>query len=151
MNILERINQDFTDSVKAREVSVVSVLRMLRASLKNAEIEKKGDLTEEDIQSVIKKEVKQLKDSLESFKEGGREDLIEKAEKELQVLERYLPEQMSDEDLKFLVKEKISEMGDVSSADFGRVMSEVMKAAQGKADGSRVSKVVKDELSHIVS
>ncbi len=149
MNTLERIDQDYINSVKAREAFEVSVLRMLRSSLKNAAIEKKSDLNEDDTVDVVTKEAKQVKDSLESFKEGGREDLIEKATKELEILQKYLPEQMGEDKLRELVRMKIADMGEeVTAADFGRVMSEVMKDAKGKAEGSLVSKLVKEELSH---
>lgn len=146
MNTLERINKDFISSVKARDAFVVSALRMLRAALKNAEIDKRSGLEEAEVVDIVGKEVKKIKDSLESFKLGDREDLSEKAEKEIKILEQYLPEQLSEQELSELVKSKILEMGEVTPADFGRVMSEVMKVAKGKAEGNKISALVKECL-----
>jgi hypothetical protein len=151
MSTRERIDQDFTSAVKAREAFVVSVLRMLRASMKNAEIAKMSELTEDEIIDVVGKEVKQIKDSLESFEKAGRDDLAEKARQELEVLQKYLPEQLSEDALRELVKQAIAELGEVTPADFGKVMSAVMQAAKGKAEGSQVSAIVKEELSHTSS
>ncbi|MBU1915763.1 GatB/YqeY domain-containing protein, partial [Patescibacteria group bacterium] len=124
----------------------VSALRMLRAALKNAEIDKRSKLEETEVLDIVGKEMKKIKDSLESFKLGGREDLSEKAEKEIKILEQYLPEQLSDQELSELVKSKILELGEVTPADFGRVMSEVMKVAKGKAEGNKISALVKEHL-----
>ncbi|MFH1047751.1 MAG: GatB/YqeY domain-containing protein [Patescibacteria group bacterium] len=148
MTIRERINQDFTSSVKAREAFAVSVLRMLLASLKNAEIDKRGELDEDELLTVLKKEVKQIKDALVSFEQGGRADLVDKSKKELEILSRYMPAQMGEDDLRVIIKQTISSLGEVTASDFGRVMSEVMKVTKGQADGSAVSKIVKEELSH---
>ncbi|MBU0625774.1 GatB/YqeY domain-containing protein [Patescibacteria group bacterium] len=146
MNTFERIDKDFISSVKARDAFVVSALRMLRAALKNAEIDKRSKLEETEVLDIVGKEMKKIKDSLESFKLGGREDLSEKAEKEIKILEQYLPEQLSDQELSELVKSKILELGEVTPADFGRVMSEVMKVAKGKAEGNKISALVKEHL-----
>jgi uncharacterized protein YqeY len=147
MDTREKIEKDFISSVKARDAFVVSALRMLRAALKNAEIDKRSRLEEADVIDIVGKEVKKVKDSLESFKLGNRADLVEKAEKEIKILEQYLPVQLSDEELRHLIKNKISEMGELTPADFGRIMSEVMKVAKGKADGGKISRLVKECLS----
>jgi uncharacterized protein YqeY len=147
MDTREKIEKDFISSVKARDAFVVSALRMLRAALKNAEIDKRSRLEEADVIDIVGKEVKKVKDSLESFKLGNRADLVEKAEKEIKILEQYLPAQLSDEELRHLIKNKISEMGELTPADFGRIMSEVIKVAKGKADGGKISRLVKECLS----
>ena len=149
MTTHERIDQDFIGAVKARDAFAVSVLRMLRAALKNAEIEKrskKEDLNEADVIDVLGKEVKKIRDAQESFVQGGREDLVQKSKQEIEILERYLPKQLGDDELREIVKGIIAKMGDVTAADFGRVMSEVMKEVKGKTDGSKVSAAVKERL-----
>ena len=146
MNTNERLDQDFIGAVKARDAFAVSVLRMLRAALKNAEIEKRAkqaEMKEEDVVEVLGKEVKKIKDALDSFVQGGREDLVEKSKKEIEIIERYLPKQLSEGELLEIVKGVVAKMGEVTAADFGRVMSEVMKEVKGKAEGGKVSAAVK--------
>lgn len=142
----ERIESDFRRESKARNASAVSALRMLRAALKNAEIDKMKPLDERDVLSVISKEVKKLKDALESFVAGKRDDLAGQARNEIALLERYLPEQLTDDEIREIVKKRIA-TGTATAKDFGRVMSQVMKDAQGRADGSRVGAIVKEVLA----
>lgn len=147
MGMRERIEQDYIAAVKARDASVVSILRMLRAALKNTEIEKKAELEDDGVIDVIGKEVKKLKDALESFEQAGREDLIDQTKGELEILGKYMPEEMSDDDLRVIVSEKRKVMGDLTQADFGRLMKEVMAEVKGRAQGNKVSAMVKEELS----
>ncbi len=143
----ERIEQDYVAAVKARESSLVSALRMLRAALKNAEIDKMTTLEEDDVIDIVGKEVKKLKDSLDSFRQGGREDLVAQTEAELAILGKYMPEEMGDDELRAVVSRKRAELGDLTQADFGRLMKEVMAEVKGRAPGNRVSALVKEELS----
>lgn len=147
MTTRERIEQDFTKELKARNASAVSTLRMLRASLKNAEIEKMKPLEEADTVELIGREVKRLKDGLESYEAGGRADLAEQARQEIALLKAYLPEQMDDAALANLVKQKMEAMGPLTDKDFGKLMNAVMAEAKGKAEGGKVSKAVKDALA----
>lgn len=147
MTTRERIEQDFTKELKARNASAVSTLRMLRASLKNAEIEKMKPLEEADTVELIGREVKRLKDGLESYEAGGRTDLAEQAKQEIALLKAYLPEQMDDAALANLVKQKMEAMGPLTDKDFGKLMNAVMAEAKGKAEGGKVSKAVKDALA----
>ncbi|MFH2063128.1 MAG: GatB/YqeY domain-containing protein [bacterium] len=144
MDTRERMDKDFTGAVKARDAFAVSGLRMLRAALKNAEIEKMSPLVEEDVIDVISKEMKKVKDSLESFESAGREDLAEQSRREIELFSRYLPEQLTDDELKSIVKKVIAEG---SAGNFGQVMSAVMVEVKGRASGGQVSKMVKEELS----
>lgn len=125
----------------------VSVLRMVISAIGYYEIQKGGagyEATEEDVLAVIQKEAKQHRDSIEQFVLGGRMDLAEKEKKELAYLETYLPEQMSDEEIKKLVTETIAQTGAQTPADMGKIMASLMPKIQGKADGTRVSKIVKE-------
>lgn len=147
MTTRERIEQDLTKELKARNASAVSTLRMLRAALKYAEIEKMKPLEETDVIDVVGKEVKKLKDGLESYQSGGREDLAAQARQEIELLKAYLPEQLDDDGLKAIVRQKMASMGPLTDKDFGRLMKEVMEEAKGRAEGGKVSKAVKDALA----
>jgi len=142
----ERIDNDLKESLKAKDESRVSTLRLLKSALKNLEIEKQEELKDEDIVAAIKKQAKQRKDSIEEFKKGNRQDLVEKEAKELAVLKEYLPEEMSQEELAEIVKSAISESGATSAKDMGLVMKEAMAKVGGRADGKAVSAMVKEEL-----
>jgi uncharacterized protein YqeY len=144
--ILEQINTDFKDAMRAKDEVKVSALRIIKSEIKNSEIDKKGELTEEEILKVIAKKVKQHKDSIESFKAGARPDLVDHEEQQMAVLMNYLPQQMGEDQVRELVKSVISETS-ATSADFGKVMKEVLARAKGQTDGSVVSKLAKEELS----
>lgn len=147
MTTKERIEQDLVRETKARNAFAVSVLRMLRAALKNAEIHKRGPLSDEDVVSVIGSEAKKLRDALESFKAGARQDLVDKTERELEVLGSYLPAQLTDDEVRGIVAAQKAALGITSPSDFGRLMGAVAKETKGRADGARVSALVKEALS----
>jgi uncharacterized protein YqeY len=147
MTIKERIDADYTREAKARNQDAVSTLRMLMAELKNEAIDKRRDLTEDEIVGIVQREIKKLKDSIDSFQSGGRQDLESKAQAEVEYLKQYLPEQLDDSALAELVESKISELSASSPKDIGRVMGEVMKEAKGRAEGAKVSALVKERLS----
>jgi uncharacterized protein YqeY len=146
--LMEQINRDFVQSLKIKDDFSLSVLRMLKAAILNAAIEKKRKVleTDEEVIEVIKREIKKLKDSLEDFKKGERLDLIEKTEKEIAILEKYLPAQLSEEKIKEIVKEMIDKLQPSGPSDFGKVMGAVMKEIKGQADGAVVKKVVEELL-----
>ena len=143
----DRLNQDYIAEAKARNAFVVSTLRMLRAAVKNEEIDKGKELDDEGVVSVISREVKKLKDSLQSFQDAGRDEMAESAKKEIEILEKYLPAQMNDDELKDVVKKVVADLGNVTPGDFGKVMGATMKETKGKADGNRVSAMVKEVLN----
>lgn len=145
MTLIETINKDFTAAMKERREAELSTLRMLRAALKNRQIELMHELTEDEAMAVVKSQIKQLKDAMESF--GTREDLRVKTEAELAVLEKYLPAQLSDAELDGIVKEAVAGSGAQSKADMGRAMGAAMKAVVGRADGNRVKAVVEKLLA----
>ncbi|ASF39951.1 hypothetical protein CEH05_12720 [Halobacillus halophilus] len=148
MTITENLTQDMKTAMKARDKEKLSTIRMARASLQNEAIKLgKDSLTEEEELTVLTREVKQRKDSLHEFKEAGREDLVEGLKREIEILQVYMPEQLSDEELKQVVQETIQEVGATSKSDMGKVMSAVMPKVKGKADGSKVNKLVLQQLS----
>lgn len=146
MSLLDQVDSDFNQALKSKESEKLSILRLLKSAIKNAEIEKKQPLTDEDVIKIIQKEVKQRKDSIESFQSAGRTELAEKEQSEIELLKKYLPAEISDEELEKIVKDSIDTVGAKSMSDFGNVMSQVMPKISGKADGSRVSEKVKEIL-----
>jgi len=149
MTTKEKIDNDYVVAAKARDAFAVSVLRQLRAALKNAEIDKRKTLEEADVIEAIGREVKKLRDALESYRAGNREDLIKQAEAEMLFLEKYLPQQLTDDELNAVIREKVAAIGATTAKDFGRVMAEVSKATKGRADGAKVSAAVKQILSGV--
>lgn len=146
----QKFQEELKQSMLAKDKLKTSVLRLLLSAINYYEIQKGGagyEATDEDVLSVIQKEVKQRKESIKQFKAGGRQDLTDKEQKELEILQKYLPEQMSENQIREIVKETIREIGTATAADMGKVMSALMPKVKGKADGSLVSKIVKEELS----
>lgn len=144
--ILDQINEDFKLALKSKDEVSLSALRNLKAEISNAQIEKRSELNEEEILSVIKKKVKQHKDSITEFKAGNREDLVQREEAQMNTLNKYLPEQMSEDQVKEIVRAVIDELK-ASKSDFGKVIKEVIMRANGATDGNVVSKIVKEALS----
>ncbi|SDC74261.1 hypothetical protein SAMN04488112_11537 [Melghirimyces thermohalophilus] len=147
MTLIERLNQDMKTAMKTKDKTALSVIRMVRSTLKNQEIDQKRPLSEEEALHLISKERKKLKDSLQEFEQAGREDLAEKVREEIAILEKYLPEQLSDGELKEMVRETVQETGASSKADIGKVMKAIMPKVKGRADGKRVNRMVQEELS----
>ena len=150
MNLQQKIDEDLKESMKARQADRLSVLRMLKAALKNVAIEKGGPavaLEDSEVIAAIRKQVKQRQDSIESYAKGGRPDLAAKEEAELAVLNAYLPQQLSAEALAELVKTAIAETGATSKAQMGLVMKLAKEKAEGRADGKALSLEVQRQLS----
>ena len=148
MSLLERLNNDMKQAMKNKEKDRLTTIRMIKASLQNEAIKfGKQELSEEEELTVLSREVKQRKDSLQEFEKAGREDLVEKIQNELKHVEVYMPQQLSEEEVASIVKEAIAETGAASKADMGRVMAVLMPKVKGKADGSLVNKLVQQHLS----
>ena len=165
MSLKEKIRQNLYGSIKEKKELEVSVLRQLSAAVLNKEkekrykiskekpelsgeeLEKESQFTDEEIIEVIVFEAKKRKESIGLFEKGRREDLAEKEKQELEILQKYLPEQLSEEDLKNLAKEAVEKVGAKEMKDMGKVMQELIPRVKGKADGSLVSKVVKELLN----
>ena len=148
MSLLERLNNDMKQAMKNKEKDRLTTIRMIKASLQNEAIKfGKQELSEEEELTVLSREVKQRKDSLQEFEKAGREDLVEKIQTELKHVEIYMPQQLSEEEVTAIVKDAIAETGAASKADMGRVMAVIMPKVKGKADGSLVNKLVQQHLS----
>lgn len=160
----EKIQQDLNSTLKAKRELEVSVLRLLTAAIFNKEkekryklskekpeltaqeLEKESALSDEEIIEVISSEIKKRKEAIVEFERGKREDLAKKEKTEKEILERYLPEQLSEEEIKKIAKKAIKKVGAKEIKDMGKVMGELMPEVKGKADGTLVSKIVKESL-----
>ncbi|MGE7365398.1 GatB/YqeY domain-containing protein [Desemzia incerta] len=147
MTLLTTINEDVKTAMKARDKEKLSVLRMLKSALQNEQIKKGTELNEEEELSVLSREMKQRRDSLTEFKNADRQDLVEKLENEIIIVESYLPKQLTEEELQSIVQEVIASVNATSTSDFGKVMGAIMPKVKGKADGNAVNRIVKEQLS----
>ncbi|MFI8685460.1 GatB/YqeY domain-containing protein [Rossellomorea sp. NPDC077527] len=148
MSLLNRLNDDMKQAMKNKEKEKLSVIRMLKASLQNEAIKHgKQELSEDEELTVLSREVKQRKDSLQEFQNAGRDDLVEKIQTELTYVEIYMPKQLSEEEVSAIVQQTVAEVGATSKADMGKVMGAIMPKLKGKADGALVNKLVLQHLS----
>lgn len=147
--ILEKITKDYIQAIKNRDSLRTAVLSYIKSAIKYREIENRGkekELTDNDVIDIINKEVKKREESVEMYRQGGREDLASKEEKEMKILKEYLPSRMSEEEIKESVKKIIEKFGTTNKKDFGIVMREVMAELKSKADGNLIKKVVEENL-----
>lgn len=151
MSVKDQIFSDLKIAMKAKDQDKLRVLRSLKAKLMEAEIsERKGgeaSLSDQSAIQVITKAAKQRKESIDQFLKGGREDLVANEKVELEIIEAYLPEMMSEDEVRKIVQEKIAASGATGPQDMGKVMGPLMGQLRGKADGSLVSQLVKEELA----
>jgi len=148
MALKEKLTEDMKAAMKAREGGKkrLSVIRMVRSSLKNVEIDKKRELSEDEVLEILAKEVKKRKDALEEYMRAGRQDIADGLNEEITILMEYLPQQMSEDDVRSLVNEVITEVRPSGPKDMGRVMSALMPRVKGRADGKLVNRIVKEIL-----
>lgn len=148
MTLQERIDSDLKDAMRAKDAGKLAVLRMLKSAVKYAAIEKPdGVLDDATATQVIRKQVKQRQDSIESFEKGGRPELAAKEKDEMEILNAYLPKGLSAEELSAMVRETIAEVGATSKAQMGAVMKALQAKAGGRADGRALSAEVQKQLS----
>jgi uncharacterized protein YqeY len=148
MTLPERIDSDLKDAMRAKDAARLGVLRMLKSALKYAAIEKAdAGLDDAAASQVIRKQVKQRQDSIESFEKGGRPELAAKEKEELEILNAYLPKGMNAEELAALVRDTIAEVGATSKAQMGAVMKALQEKVAGRADGKTLSAEVQKQLS----
>ena len=151
MKIQERIDSDLKESMRAKNASKVGVLRMLKSALTYAAIAKSGseaELSDAEAAQVIRKQAKQRQDSIESFEKGGRAELAAKEKEELSILNAYLPQAMSADELAALIRETIAEVGATSKAQMGAVMKALQTRVAGRADGKTLSQEVPKQLNN---
>jgi hypothetical protein len=147
MGLVELIDKDLRSAMKAQEALRLSVLRMVKAALKNKQVELQKELEDSEVAAVLRTLLKQRRDSVEQFRKGGREDLAGKEEQEIKILEAYLPAAASDEEIATAVAAAIAETGATSAKDLGKVMKAAMTKLAGKnADGKRVNEIVRTKL-----
>jgi len=144
--IKQKLNDDLKKAIKDRDKLKCSTIRLLIAAIQNAEIAKRTPLEEADLLGIIAKEVRQHKESIDAFKQGNRQDLIDKEEAELAILQRYLPEQISREEVIAVARKVIDEVGAQGPRDKGKVMSQLIPRLKGKADGREINSVVTELL-----
>lgn len=146
MSLLDDLKKDMITAMKAKDKETLSVVRMLKASVQNEQINLGHDLTPDEENALMAKEYKQRKDSLAEFEKGGRQDLVDATKQEMAVVAKYMPEQMSTEEVQRVVEETIEEVNASSMKDFGKVMGAIMPKVKGKADGKVVNETVKKVL-----
>lgn len=146
MNLFEKIQADLKQAMKDKDSDTLNVLRLLISSIKNTMIEAKQELDDAEVVAAVKRDVKKLQDAAKDFAAGAREDLLQKTRDEIAILQKYLPPEISDEELAKRTKEILAREGLSSKADMGKAMGVVMKELQGEADGNRVRAVVEESL-----
>jgi uncharacterized protein len=146
MGLQEKIVNDVKEALKSGAKDKVSTLRMLSAALKNRQIDKRRPLIEDEVVETVRSLIKQRKDSIEQFAKGGRQDLVDKESAEVAVLEGYLPQQLSREEVESMVRNAIVQTGAQGAKDMGKVMKALIPAIGGRADGKLVSELVKHAL-----
>ena len=146
MSLKEQLTADMKEAMKKKEKERLAVIRMVRGAIRQQEIDGQKELGEEDVIAVISKEVKMRRDSIEEFQKGGREDLVEKTQAEIDVLLPYLPAQLSEDEVRELVKAAVEQTGAATPKDMGKVMGVLMPKVKGRADGKMVNTIVKSFL-----
>ncbi len=146
-DLLKKLQEEMKAAMKSGDKEKLSTVRMLISEIKKVQIDQKKELTDEEIVQILQRYAKQRKESIKQYREAGREDLAEKEERELKIVQEFLPEQLSEEEIKKIVEEVISETGASSMKDMGKVMKAVMEKVKGRAEGSVVSSIVKEKLS----
>ena len=144
----ERIMNDIKDAMKSQDKEKLSVLRMVKGAIQLEEINKKQELDDNDVIAVIAKQIKTRKESITEFEKGNRADLIEKTQSEVKILEDYMPEQLSEEEINKVIDEVIEQVNPQAPSDMGKIMVIVTPKLKGRADMSLVSKLVKEKIAN---
>ncbi|MDR7534648.1 MAG: GatB/YqeY domain-containing protein [Armatimonadota bacterium] len=142
----ERLDADLKEALRARDAVRTSTIRLARAALQNAEIDRRRPLTEAEVVEVLQREVKRRREAIEGFERGGRADLVQREQLELAILLGYLPPGLGEAELRRLAEEVIAEVGASSERDLGRVMGPLMRRVAGRADGRTVERIVRELL-----
>ena len=146
MSLKKKLQEDLKSSMKNKDTVKKSVITLIRASIKQYEVDNRVELGDDEIVDLIAKQLKQTRDSREEFAKAGREDLVSKAEAEIEVLKEYLPQQLSEEELNKIVISTISEVGATSMKDMKKIMTSIMPKVKGRADGKLINELVKKNL-----
>lgn len=147
MSLTDTLREDMFKAIKDGAKNESEILKMALASIKNVQVESDEELTDKDVQKILRSEVKKIKDSIEQFKKMERDDLVAKEVIQLEVLQSYLPQPMSEDEVRKVVEAKVKELNAESMRDMGKVMGVVMKELEGKTDGNTVKDIVQGILS----
>lgn len=146
MSLKQKLQEDLKSSMKNKDTVRKSVVTLIRASIKQFEVDNRVELDDEEILDIVAKQMKQRRDALAEFSKANREDLVKETEAEIEVLKEYLPQQLSEEELSKVIQDTISELGATSMKDMGKVMSALTPKTKGRADGKIISELVKKNL-----
>ena len=149
MTILERLNSDLKDAMKNKDSFALSVIRMAKGAIQLESINKKKELSEDELVSIISKQIKLRKDSIVEFTKAGRDDLVSQNEKEIELLNKYMPEQFSEEEIIRIIDEAFDKINPTSSKDMGLIMKEISPKLKGKADMGYVNTEIKNRLINL--
>ena len=149
MNLNDKIMNDLKEAMKNKDSFKLSVIRMVKGAIQLEKINKKRDLTDEEVIDVISKQIKLRKDSINEFTKAGRNDLVENTQKEVEILNEYMPEQLSSEEVNKIIDEAFLKLNPTSSKDMGLIIKEISPKVKGRTDMGEVSKIIKDKLSQI--
>ncbi len=145
-SLKERLQNDLKTAMKEKDKFKRDVVRFVMSAIKQIEVDERKELSDADIEAILVKQIKQRNDSIEQFREGGREDLVEKNERELEILRSYLPEPMSEDEVRGVLSDIIAETGAKSMKDMGRVMGEAKKRIGSRAEGKLINQIAKELL-----
>ncbi|MHA6530351.1 GatB/YqeY domain-containing protein [Paenibacillus sp. BAC0078] len=146
MNLSERLNEDMKQAMKSKDKFTLSTIRMVRSTIKYLEIDLKRTLDDSEVLDILSREIKQRKDALQEFESAGRDELAASTKAEIEIIIKYLPEQLSEEEIKVIVQQTIQETGASSKSEMGKVMSALMPKVKGRADGKLVNQAVQQFL-----
>lgn len=144
----QKISSDMIEAMKNKDKDSLSVIRLLKGAIQLEELNQKRELDDDEVSSIVIKQIKQRKESIEQFEKGNRQDLIEKTLKEIEVLEKYLPLQLTEEELEQVILKIFEQVNPTSKKDIGKIMALVMPQVKGKADMGLVSKIIKEKLDN---
>ncbi|WP_163970041.1 GatB/YqeY domain-containing protein [Oceanobacillus halotolerans] len=148
MSLINKLNNDMKQAMKNKDKDTLSVIRMIKASVQNESINLgKDELSEDEELTILSRELKQRKDSLQEFKSAGRDDLVEKLTQEITILQEYMPKQLTNDELEDIVKTTIHEVNATSKKEMGKVMSAIMPKVKGKTDGAKINQLVQKHLN----
>lgn len=147
MSLKDKLMEDLKTSMKNKDTIRKNTVTMVRAAVKQREVDERIELNDEDVLDIISKQLKEKKMAIEEFKKGSRQDLVDTTESEMEILLGYLPEQLSEEEVERIVKETIEEIGATSIKDIGLIMKSTMPKVKGRADGNMVNKAVRKMLN----
>lgn len=149
MTLVERLNDDMKTAMKAQDKETLNVIRMVKSAVQLAKIELKHDLTDEEVVDVVSKQIKMRKDSIAEFSKANRDDLVAQYQQEINILNKYMPEQLSLEEVEKIIDEAFAIVNPTSQKQMGLIMKEVNPKVRGKFDMGEVSKIIKDKLINL--